>query len=52
MLLAQFDFVKNCESDEGKSAIEDFMLSAVENRCEGLMIKVGHAATMKANFVD
>ncbi|PPR05814.1 hypothetical protein CVT26_010094 [Gymnopilus dilepis] len=40
MLLAQFDFVKNCESDEGKSAIEDFMLSAVENRCEGLMIKL------------
>ncbi|KAF8904477.1 DNA ligase [Gymnopilus junonius] len=38
--VAQFDLVKSCESNEGKACIEDFMLSAVENRCEGLMIKL------------
>lgn len=38
--LAYFDFVQSCESEEGKPAIEEFLLKAVENRCEGLMIKV------------
>ncbi|KDR75214.1 hypothetical protein GALMADRAFT_249189 [Galerina marginata CBS 339.88] len=38
--LAQFDFVKSCESTEGKASIENFMSSAIENRCEGLMIKL------------
>lgn len=38
--MAQFNFVKSCESKEGRDSIEDFMLSAIENRCEGLMIKV------------
>jgi len=38
--LAQFNFVECCESLEGKAAIEKFMVNAVENRCEGLMIKV------------
>uniref|UniRef100_A0A8H7Y748 DNA ligase n=1 Tax=Psilocybe cubensis TaxID=181762 RepID=A0A8H7Y748_PSICU len=39
-MVAQFDFVKNCESEEGRESIEEFMLSAIENRCEGLMIKI------------
>lgn len=38
--MAHFDFVESCESGEGKTAIEEFMLRAVENGCEGLMIKV------------
>lgn len=40
--LAFFDFVESCESEDGKSAIEDFLLKAVEQRCEGLMIKVSN----------
>lgn len=39
-IMAQFDFVKSCESESGRESIEDFMSSAIENRCEGLMIKV------------
>ncbi len=39
-LMAHFDFVKSCESEEGRTSIEDFMVEAIENRCEGLMVKV------------
>ncbi|KAF8973123.1 ATP-dependent DNA ligase [Flammula alnicola] len=38
--LAHFDFVESCESTEGRSSIEEFLTKAVENRCEGLMIKL------------
>ncbi|KJA20726.1 hypothetical protein HYPSUDRAFT_42794 [Hypholoma sublateritium FD-334 SS-4] len=38
--LAYFDFVESCESEEGKSSIEEFLLKAVEQRCEGLMVKL------------
>jgi DNA ligase-1 len=38
--MAHFDFVSSCESDEGRTRIEEFMTEAVESRCEGLMIKV------------
>jgi hypothetical protein len=38
--MAHFDFVKSCESEEGRTSIEDFMVDAIENRCEGLMVKV------------
>jgi len=38
--VAHFHFVKSCESDEGRTRIEEFITEAVENRCEGLMIKV------------
>lgn len=38
-MAAQFDFVENCESVDGKSSIEDFLLKAIENKCEGLMFK-------------
>lgn len=39
-LMAHFDFVRSCESEKGKASIEDFMVEAIESRCEGLMIKV------------
>lgn len=38
--MAHFDFVRSCESNEGRTRIEEFITEAVENRCEGLMIKV------------
>ena len=41
-MVAQFDFVKSCESTDGKSSIEDFLVKAIENKCEGLMFKVVH----------
>jgi len=37
---ARFDHVESCESEEGRRAIEEFWLRAVNSRCEGLMIKV------------
>ncbi|KAF5322738.1 hypothetical protein D9619_002019 [Psilocybe cf. subviscida] len=37
--MSMFDFVEDCESSD-RSVIEEFMLKAVENRCEGLMIKL------------
>jgi len=40
--MAHFDFVKSCESEEGRTRIEEFMVDAIENRCEGLMVKVIH----------
>ena len=40
-MIAQFDFVESCESTDGKSSIEDFLVKAIENKCEGLMFKVG-----------
>ena len=39
-MVAQFDFVESCESTDGKSAVEDFLAKAIENKCEGLMFKV------------
>lgn len=41
-MVAQFDFVESCESTDGKSSVEDFLVKAVENKCEGLMFKVVH----------
>ncbi|KAJ3507543.1 hypothetical protein NLJ89_g6243 [Agrocybe chaxingu] len=38
--VAHFNFVESCESEEGRTTIEGFLTKAVENRCEGLMIKV------------
>ena len=38
--VAQLRHVESCESQEGKEAIEEFWMHAVEGRCEGLMIKV------------
>jgi len=32
--------VENCESEEGRDAIEEFWLRAIDSRCEGLMIKL------------
>jgi DNA ligase-1 len=37
---AKFEHVESCESEEGREAIEEFWLRAVDSRCEGLMIKV------------
>ncbi|KAF8160810.1 DNA ligase [Crassisporium funariophilum] len=39
-MVAHFDFVESLESEKGMSSIEEFMSKAVENRCEGLMIKL------------
>ena len=41
-MVAQFDFVESCESTDGKSSVEDFLVKAIENKCEGLMFKVVH----------
>ena len=41
-MVAQFDFVESCESTDGKSSVEDFLVKAIENKCEGLMFKVAH----------
>ena len=38
--VAQLRHVESCESRDGKEAIEEFWMHAVEGRCEGLMIKV------------
>lgn len=38
--IAQFDFVESCESENSDVSIEEFMAQAVEQKCEGLMIKV------------
>lgn len=32
--------MESCESEEGRDAIEEFWLRAIDSRCEGLMIKV------------
>ena len=32
--------MESCESEEGREAIEEFWLRAIDSRCEGLMIKV------------
>jgi DNA ligase 1 len=37
---ARFDHVESRESEQGRNAIEEFWLRAVDSRCEGLMIKV------------
>ncbi|KAH9986545.1 ATP-dependent DNA ligase [Russula compacta] len=37
---ARFDHVESCESEDGREAIEEFWLRAVDSRCEGLMIKL------------
>jgi len=39
-MVAQFDFVENCESTDGKPSVEGFLVKAIENKCEGLMFKV------------
>ena len=41
-MVAQFEFVESCESTDGKSSVEDFLVKAIENKCEGLMFKVMH----------
>jgi DNA ligase-1 len=41
-MVAQFDFVESCESTDGKSSVEDFLVKAIESKCEGLMFKVVH----------
>ncbi|KAF9049963.1 ATP-dependent DNA ligase [Panaeolus papilionaceus] len=38
--IAQFDFVESCESENSDVSIEEFMAQAVEQKCEGLMIKL------------
>lgn len=43
---ARFDHVESCESEEGRNAIEEFWLRAVDSRCEGLMIKVSGYVSM------
>jgi len=40
MNMAQFDFVSNCDSEEGRDVVEEFFIKSVESKCEGLMIKV------------
>ena len=47
---AKFDHVENCESEEGKEAIEGFWLRAVDSRCEGLMIKVRGYISIQISF--
>jgi len=37
---AKFDHVESCESEEGRTAVEDFWLRAVNGPFEGLMIKL------------
>ncbi|KAF8813796.1 ATP-dependent DNA ligase [Phlegmacium glaucopus] len=39
-MVAQFDFVESCESTDGKPSVEDFLVKAIENKCEGLMFKI------------
>ena len=41
-MVAQFDFVESCESTDGRSTVEDFLVKAIGNKCEGLMFKVVH----------
>jgi DNA ligase-1 len=48
--LAFFDFVESRESLEGRTSIEEFLLKAVGNRCEGLMIKVCRSVTAKLSL--
>lgn len=48
--MSMFDFVEDCESSD-RSIIEKFMLKAVENRCEGLMIKVGLSSLSPKQFL-
>ena len=43
---ARFDHVESCESEEGRNAVEEFWLRAVDSRCEGLMIKVREYISM------
>lgn len=38
--MARFDHVQSCESEDGRAALEDFWELALNNRTEGLMIKV------------
>ncbi|KAF7981878.1 hypothetical protein HWV62_31447 [Athelia sp. TMB] len=38
--VARFGHVESCESEDGREAIEEFWMRAVESRCEGLMIKL------------
>ncbi|PPQ99454.1 hypothetical protein CVT24_005261 [Panaeolus cyanescens] len=38
--IAQFDFVESVESEDNDVSIEDFMSRAVEQKCEGLMVKL------------
>lgn len=46
---ARFDHVESCESEEGRRAIEEFWLRAVDSRCEGLMIKLlDHGEVLEA----
>ncbi|THH31804.1 hypothetical protein EUX98_g2395 [Antrodiella citrinella] len=38
--MAQFDHVKNCESEDGRENLEEFWELALTSRTEGLMIKL------------
>lgn len=38
--LACFKHVESCESEDGRDAVDEFWMKAVESRCEGVMIKV------------
>ena len=37
---ARFDHVESYESEDGQDVVEEFWQTAVDSRCEGLMIKV------------
>ena len=37
---ARFAHVESCESEDGRDVVEEFWQTAVDSRCEGLMIKV------------
>ncbi|KAI0051832.1 DNA ligase [Auriscalpium vulgare] len=37
---ARLDHVESCHSEDGRDAVEEFWLRAVDSQCEGLMIKL------------
>jgi len=39
-LIARFDHVKSCGSEQGREAVEAFWGNAIDSCCEGLMVKV------------
>ena len=42
---ARLDHVVNCDSEQGRGAIEAFWERALDSRCEGLMVKVCESFT-------
>lgn len=39
-MIARFDHVESCSSEQGRAAMETFWEKAIASRCEGLMVKV------------